>query len=558
MNFMKNSQRTKNSVMRESYKKLCSMMRGRKGLQIFNYLTCLIRTFLVITIIDNIQELVNMCISSDLSIVKSLIWKLIALILTYMLISLVYQLSFRFLTVKGKGTLWEKLYGLLMHKEASFYDTRETGDIVSMIHNDARTVSEYIATGTLSFVSHISIFMLNFAIMLSINVPITLITTFLLIISFVSTDFLNKKVADSNKDACVLVAENTQFMLQSIQSFSVIKMLQREDYFIQKYKDLVRNHMYKKDRKISIYLACYLTVFTGVAFVVPVFVLTCCIYALSTGSLDVGQVLALYALTQQLNQPIVALSNSLNLRKSAIALSARFYAILFSENEVERDKTFELTDTTDIAISEFSYGEKEILRDMRLTINKNEVVCIKGKSGIGKSTVAKLLSRLIIGKENAICVDGTDINTIRKQDLYANILVATQNAHIISGTLLENLLLGERYPDDELQEVIDTVQLTEFVRNEGLEAILLEGAGNISGGQCQRIGIARMLLRKPKLLILDEPTSALDDDTAGKLAKSITAYAKKYNIKLLVISHRDDFDSYAGQQIELVSSFAIT
>lgn len=551
MNVKKKTQSSKSSVMYQSYLKLCSMMKGTNSLKLFNYLMCLIRTFLVITMISSIQELVNLCIGAELSLVKSLVWKLLALIVAYMLISLVYQLSFRFLTVKGKGILWEKLYALLMHKESSFYGTKESGDIVSLIHNDAKTVSEYIATGTLSIVSQASIFLLNFGIMLSISVPITLITTALLILSFVSTDVLNKKVADSNKEAYGLVAESTQFMLQSIQAFSVIKMLQREDYFIQKYKALVKNQIYQKDKKISIYLACYLTVFTGVAFVVPVLVLTCCIYAVSTGNLNVGQVLALYALTQQLNQPIVALSNSLNLRKSAIALSARLYAILFFENEAERTAEFALSDTTNVSISEFSYGEKEILRDVKFTINKNEVVCIKGRSGIGKSTIAKLLSRLLIGKENAVCVDGTDINTIRKEDLYSNILVATQHANIISGTLLENLLLGEQYSEEELQEVIDTVQLTEFVRKEGLDAIISEGAANISGGQCQRIGIARMLLRKPKLLILDEPTSALDDGTAEKFVVDMVAYAHKYDIKLLVISHRDDFDGVAGQVVRL-------
>lgn len=540
-----------NSIMYQSYSKICSMMTGMKTLKIFNYLLCLIRTFLTIIIIAGIQELVNVCISSELSMVKNLIGKLIVVIVAYMLLSFVYQISFRFLTAKGKRILWEKLYALLIHKEASFYSNKETGDIVSLIHNDAKIVSEYIATGTLSVVSHISIFLLNLGIMLSISVPITLITTCLLIISFVSTDFLNKKVADSNKEAYVLVAENTQFMLQSIQSFCVIKMLQRENYFIQKYKDLVKNHIYKKDKKISIYLACYLTVFTGAAFIVPIVVLTCCIYALANGNLNVGQVLALYALTQQLNQPIVALSNSLNLRKSAVALSARLYNILFSENETERNVAFEVADKTNVSISEFSYGEKEILKDIEFAINKNEVVCIKGKSGIGKSTIAKLLSGLVSGKDNAVYVNGTDINTISRQDLYSNILVSMQDAHIITGTLLENLLLGERYSDDEIQEVIDTVQLTGFVKNEGLETFISEGAGNISGGQCQRICVARMLLRKPKLLILDEPTSALDDDTAERLVAGIIAYAQKYNIKLLVISHRDDFDRYASRVIYL-------
>ena len=95
------------------------------------------------------------------------------------------------------------------------------------------------------------------------------------------------------------------------------------------------------------------------------------------------------------------------------------------------------------------------------------------------------------------------------------------------------------------------MQMIEFAEKEGLDTILSEGAGNISGGQCQRICIARMLLRKPELLILDEPTSALDDNTAGKFVAEVVAYARKYNIKLLVISNREDFDKYASRVIEL-------
>lgn len=550
MNFKKNQVDQKN-IMYQSYSKLCSIMTGMGALKTFSYLTCLAGSFFVIIIIDYIQNLVNLCINVELDDVKKLIGKLLFFILAYMLISLVQQIFNRLLTVKGKGILWEKLYALLVHKEITFYENNETGDLVSQIQNDAQTVGEYIATGTVSIASYITVFLLNFGIMLSISVPITLITTALLILGFAATDILNRKVADSNKEAYELIAENTQFLLQTIRSFNIIKMLQREDYFIQKYRDLVRNRIYKKDKKISFYLACYLTAFTGVAFVLPVFVLTCCIYALSTGNLNIGQVLALYALAEQLNQPIIALSNTLNLRKSAIALSARLYAILFSENEIARKVPLKLEDTTEFFVSEFSYGDKEILRDKRLAIHKKEIVCIKGRSGIGKSTLAKLLSGLLIGKENAVCVDGIDINTVNRQELYSNILVATQDTRVIPGTIRENLLLGERYSEEELEEVIRTVQLTDFVRNEGMDAMLSESAGNISGGQCQRICIARMLLRKPKLLILDEPTSALDDGTAKRFVADVVIYAQKYDIKLLVISHRDDFDGYAGQIIEL-------
>lgn len=196
------------------------------------------------------------------------------------------------------------------------------------------------------------------------------------------------------------------------------------------------------------------------------------------------------------------------------------------------------------------------MRDVNLTWKQDELVCIKGESGIGKSTIGRLLTRLLVGEEGVVRLDGKDVNTICGRELYSHILMVTQDAHLISGTLSENLLLGEQYSDSEIEEVIRTVQLEEFVAEEGMERVLEEAAGNISGGQCQRICIARMLLRKPELLILDEPTSALDDRTAERLAREVTAYAKKYHMKLLVISHRDDFDGYADHLIQLTRNVA--
>ena len=195
MNFKKKQVDQKN-IMYQSYSKLCSIMTGMGALKTFSYLTCLAGSFFVIIIIDYIQNLVNLCINVELDGVKKLIGKLLFFILAYMVISLVQQIFNRLLTVKGKGILWEKLYALLVHKEITFYENNETGDLVSQIQNDAQTVGEYIATGTVSIASYITVFLLNFGIMLSISVPITLITTALLILGFAATDILNRKVAD--------------------------------------------------------------------------------------------------------------------------------------------------------------------------------------------------------------------------------------------------------------------------------------------------------------------------------------------------------------------------
>lgn len=122
---------------------------------------------------------------------------------------------------------------------------------------------------------------------------------------------------------------------------------------------------------------------------------------------------------------------------------------------------------------------------------------------------------------------------------------------MIEDTVYENIVLGDAYSQNDIDEVVETCCLCDFIKTKKFDFILTEGAKNISGGEKQRINLARMLIRKPQVLILDEPTASLNRDMAKELVKNLKNFACKYSITLIVISHNDDFDEIINKNIDL-------
>ena len=122
---------------------------------------------------------------------------------------------------------------------------------------------------------------------------------------------------------------------------------------------------------------------------------------------------------------------------------------------------------------------------------------------------------------------------------------------MLEDTVYENIVLGDAYSDSDLNEVIDVCCLREFIESKKFDFLLSEDAKNISGGEKQRINLARMLLRKPEILVLDEPTASLNREMAKKLSENLKKFVQKYSITLVIISHNDDFDNIITKHIDL-------
>ena len=155
-------------------------------------------------------------------------------------------------------------------------------------------------------------------------------------------------------------------------------------------------------------------------------------------------------------------------------------------------------------------NESIILKNVCFNIEKGDLCVIKGRSGSGKSTLFKLISKYLSlhNLDGEILYNGKNIENLKLD----NILYVEQNTVLIEGTLKENIFMGDNFLSEEFQEIIYTCVLEKFLENKEDNFVIKEHGKNISGGEKQRIGLARILIRKPEVLILDEITSGLDQE----------------------------------------------
>lgn len=184
----------------------------------------------------------------------------------------------------------------------------------------------------------------------------------------------------------------------------------------------------------------------------------------------------------------------------------------------------------------FSYREKKILDNLNFAIEKGERIGIVGESGCGKSTLLHILSGLLEPSEGKVLVMGaTECGDIRK-----NISIVMHEAGIMPLTIRENITLGHEIASDKLDKILCSARLTDWLASlpEGADTYLGDSAGELSGGQAQRIAIARAMAKDSEIILLDEPTSALDKETAEEVMKAIHNLTEGKTV--ITVTHQQD------------------
>ena len=188
----------------------------------------------------------------------------------------------------------------------------------------------------------------------------------------------------------------------------------------------------------------------------------------------------------------------------------------------------------------FGYKQDEILfDDLSVTFDSNKLTAIVGKSGEGKSTIANLLFHLYDWEEGTIKLDGIDIRELDQDSLKNNLSIIPQAPYVFNLSIKENLLLAnENATDEDILQALEDAQLKDYIDNlkDGINTLVGENGIQMSGGQKQRLAIARALLKKSKVIIFDEATSSLDNESQSKIQNVMENLKDKHT--LIVIAHR--------------------
>ena len=261
------------------------------------------------------------------------------------------------------------------------------------------------------------------------------------------------------------------------------------------------------------------------------------IYYYSKGQLSVFAAFSFILLSQEFFLPLRRLGALFHVAMNGITAANSLFEILDLDS-IEDFEDLIQDEKVDIEVRNlnFSYGEKEILKDLNMKIKSNKITAIVGESGCGKSTLAKLVGGLERNYDGEILYNG--LSEISNDSLNENIMLVDNNPYFFKESLRYNLKIANKNADDDkLIEVLEEVGLYSYFKNVGSLDSILESAGNnLSGGQKQRLAIGRVLLKEPKILILDESISNIDKESEDLILNLIQKLKEKMTI--ILITHR--------------------
>lgn len=261
------------------------------------------------------------------------------------------------------------------------------------------------------------------------------------------------------------------------------------------------------------------------------------IYYYSKGQLSIFAAFSFILLSQEFFLPLRRLGALFHVAMNGITAANSLFEILEIES-IEDFKNLIQDEKVDVEVKNlsFSYGEKEILRDLNMKIKSNKITAIVGESGCGKSTLAKLIGGFERNYDGEILYNG--LSEISNDSLNENIMLVDNNPYFFKESLRYNLKMANKNADDDkLIEVLEEVGLYSYFKNiGGLDSILESAGNNLSGGQKQRLAIGRALLKEPKILILDESISNIDKESEDLILNLIQKLKEKMTI--ILITHR--------------------
>lgn len=262
------------------------------------------------------------------------------------------------------------------------------------------------------------------------------------------------------------------------------------------------------------------------------------------GELTQGELIALINYMSQILLALIALANLIVSATKASASAGRINDVFAQSSGMQEGGKEVLAEDAENKVCfhhvDFAYqGSKNVLTDIHIRVKKGQTIGIIGGTGAGKSTVVNLIPRFYDVSAGVVQIDGVDVKEYPFAQLRAKIGIVPQNAVLFAGSIRENMQWGKKgATDEEIYRALEIAQAKEFVEGkpDGLNTQILQGGKNFSGGQRQRLTIARALVGEPEILILDDSASALDFATDAKLRRAIAAKTKEMTV--FIVSQR--------------------
>ena len=444
--------------------------------------------------------------------------------------------------VRMQADMRRDVFTHLQKLPSTYFNNNKSGTIMSRILNDLMEISELAHHGPEDLLTSGMMLIGSFIILLKINVPLTLIIFSLIPIIIWFSLAQRKKMNNAFKDTRVKIGEVNATLENSIAGMRVTKSFCTENKELEKFNNI--NGVFKNVRENAYKVMGHY--FSGMNFFMDMLGLVSLIaagYFTFRGKITLGDFTAYLLYVNMFVQPIRRLINFMEQYQNGMTGFERFIEIMEQETEKEAINPIELDNVKgkiDIENISFTYeDENEVFNDLSLSIEAGKTIALVGPSGGGKTTLCNLIPRFFEFSEGDIKIDGISVKDISLKSLRKNIGIVAQDVFLFTGTIKENILIGN--PDASDEEIIEAskkARIHDFIESlpEGYDTYIGERGVKLSGGQKQRVSIARIFLKNPPIIILDEATSALDNVTEREIQASLEELSKDRTN--LVVAHR--------------------
>ena len=456
----------------------------------------------------------------------------VALALFKVVITYLRNLLTIYLNNKISYELTNELYKKIIHFPYIYYCNRITGEIISRI-TDLEQVKSFISKIIIILFSNIPLIIISLIAMFSLSTNLTIYTLLFLILYGVIVVIYRRVFKYKIKDYQLNREKNTSFLVESINAYECIKGLGIENEIIREFKSLNYEYL-NKILSLSRTINSSLTFKDLINEISSVLIMFLGIIDIEKGVLSVGTLITFTFLLSNFTNPIKEILDSNYEFEESINTLKR---VLELDYKSENKGVIKKLDKYDIKISNLTYSyDDTILKNVTLKINEGERVMLVGESGSGKSTLLKVIKKYLKVKNDMVSIGGIDINNYN-DDAFGQVSYISQNEMLFTDSLYQNANL---YRELKPREVISSLSLTKadkIIKNDlGLNSLIEENGFNLSGGEKQRIILARSLLNKSKIILIDEGTNQLDVSLERVILKNI--FEKHKNKTIIVISHR--------------------
>ena len=434
-------------------------------------------------------------------------------------------------------------YEHVINLPMSFFGTREIGEVISRF-NDASNIRQAISGVALTMMIDVFMVLIGGGILYSQSPSLFGLTIIPLVIYGIIVYSFKSSIEKVNRETMEKNSKLTSYLIESLNGIETIKAfnserevnLETEKRFIKLIKAIFKN---ERINNIQV------TFKRLVESIFAIIVLWIGSTQVLSGSISFGELLTFNALLAYFLDPIENIINLQPTVQTALVAAERLSEILDlelekSEQEDKKIKPKSLKGNIEFKNIDFRYGTRNlILKNINMTIKKGERIALVGESGSGKTTLAKLLLNFYKCENGEILVNNYNLLDINVESLRDKIAYISQETFLFNGTILENLILGNPYLTyEEVIDACEKAQIHDFINSLPLRynTLVEENGSNFSGGQKQRLSIARAILRKPEILIMDEATSNLDSITEKAIERTIHDFSE--GMTTIIIAHR--------------------